>query len=233
MRWPRGRAVNVLAFAGVALLLAVGPAAAHEGTGTTVPAGAAPPGMATMTQAPPSTGTSAEAGGMTTGPGPTSEFRTAYFLAVLAVTAAGALALRAALPLLRPGASARPADSVAAAALVVAGVAHCAVTPSHWAEGWHLGLFFAVSGLLLLGQGAAVWLRPSAVAYASVVASTVGFIVLYFLVREFSLPFVGHRDPYLFQEYPVKVAEGLAALVAVAALVRTRWARLPDRLAAV
>ena len=231
MRWPRGRAVNVLAFAGVALLLTVGPAAAHDGTGTTVPAATSPLGMATMTQAPPSTGTPQEPAARL-GDGTTSEFRNVYFLAVLAVTAAGALALRAALPLLRPGARARPADSVAAAALVVAGVAHCAVTPSHWAEGWHLGLFFALSGLLLLGQGAAMWLRPSVVTYASVVVSTVAFIALYFLVREFSLPFVGHRDPYLFQEYPVKVAEGLAALVALAALVRTRSARVPDRLAA-
>lgn len=232
MRRPRPRAVIVLGLAGIALLLTMGPAAAHEGTATTVPGSTAPFGMATMAQSSPSTGAPFEPAATMTGDGSTAEFRSAYFLAVLAVTAAGALALRVALPLLRPGADTRPADSVAAAALLVAGVAHCAVTPSHWAEGWHLGLFFAVSGLLLLGQGAAMWLRPSALTYASVVASTVVFIALYFLVREFSLPFVGHRDPYLFEEYPVKVAEGLAAVVALVALVRTRPARPWHRLAA-
>lgn len=224
MRWPRRRAVHMLGLAGVALLLTVGPAAAHESTGTTVPAGTAPSGMGTMMQGFTPAGTM-RADGSTPG------FRRAYFLAVLAAAAAGACSLRVALQRLRPGTEARPADSVAAAALVVAGVAHGAVTPSHWAEGWHLGLFFALSGLLLLAQAVAMWLRPSPATYRSVVVATLAFIVLYFLGREFSLPFVGHPDPYLFEEYPVKMAEGVAALVALAALVRTRPALPVNRVA--
>ena len=221
MRW----ALGVLAPLGVAVVMTMGPAHAHEGTGSTaIPTGPAPLGMSAMTPAEPAAASA--------GTGTSPRFQNAYFLAVLAVIAAGALVLRVARPVFTPGARPRAADSAAAAALLFAGAAHCAVTPSHWAEGWHLGLFFALSGLLLLGQGLAVWLRPTVATYGSVVASTAVFIVLYFLVREFSLPLVGHRDPYLFEEYPVKVAEALAAVVAVVALLRARPVPLRHRLAA-
>ncbi|HEX6596475.1 MAG TPA: hypothetical protein VF045_06040, partial [Acidimicrobiales bacterium] len=95
----------------------------------------------------------------------------------------------------------------------------------HWAEGWLLGAFFVASGVLLVGQAAVVALRRSPAAYASVLASTAVFVVLYFLAREVALPLVDHRDPYLLEDVPVKVAEGVAALIAGLSLVRARVAR--------
>lgn len=134
------------------------------------------------------------------------------------VTALGVLALR------RWRTARAPLNTLAAAALLFAGVAHCALTPSHWAEGWHLGLFFAASGVLLAVQGVAVGVWPSAAVHASVLASTLGLLVLYVLVREFAVPFVDHRDPYLITDVPVKVAELAAAGVAGLALIRARVA---------
>ena len=113
-------------------------------------------------------------------------------------------------------------DRAAAVALVFAGVAHCALTPSHWAEGWHLGLFFAASGVLLVGQGVALGLRATPAVHWSVVASTAAMLVLYVLAREVALPLVDHRDPYLLTDVPVKVAEVAALGLAGLALVRAR-----------
>lgn len=121
---------------------------------------------------------------------------------------------------------------VGALALLFAGVAHCALAPSHWNEGWHLGAFFAASGLLLVAQAALLWLRPSVAAYRSVVASTAVMIVLYVAVRQFAVPLVDHRDPYLLTDIPVKAAELLAAGLAVVALVRSRPAPAPTTLLA-
>ena len=143
-----------------------------------------------------------------------------YVLVVVAGTAAGSVALRLGLLLFKRDFRPRAAETVAAAALVFTAVAHFASAPEHWAEGWHLGLFFVASGVLLLGQGVAVWVKPSALAYWSVIASSVLLIALYFLVREFTLPLVDHTDPYLVEELPVKLSELLAAALAVVALVR-------------
>lgn len=183
------------------LLLAAGPAAAHEMTPTTTtPMGVVPVVAATTAEAEQATGGYGVAG-----------------LAVATIiTAVAVLAMRRRTARL---------DRVASAALVFAGVAHLALVPSHWAEGWLLGAFFVASGVLLVGQAAVVALRPSPAAYASVLASTAVFVVLYFLAREVALPLVDHRDPYLLEDVPVKVAEGVAALIAGLSLVRARVAR--------
>lgn len=229
MRYTRSRrrGLGVLGSVGIALVLGAGPVGAHEGTtSTTVSPGATPTALPAAThEAATATAEAPDRSG-------SQEFRVAYALAVLAVTGAAALGLRVALPLLKPGSEPRFVDSAASAALVFSGVAHLFVAPPHWVEGRHLGVFFTLSSALLLGQGAAVWLRPSAGAYRSVVVSTGAFIVLYFLARELSLPLVGHRDPYAFEEYPVKLAEGVAAMLAAVALVRTRPAAVASRLAA-
>ncbi|MGQ0744562.1 MAG: hypothetical protein ACT4OS_09555 [Acidimicrobiales bacterium] len=102
-------------------------------------------------------------------------------------------------------------DWALAGALMLTGVIHCLETPSHWDEGWHLGVFFAVSAAVLLGQAAAAGTRPTPALYTSVLATMVGLIVLYVLVRQFSLPLVDHRDPYLLTDLPVKLVEVGAA----------------------
>ena len=109
-----------------------------------------------------------------------------------------------------------------AVALLFTGVAHCALAPSHYEEGWHLGAFFVASGLVLLGQAVLVCVKPSRAAYRSVVVSTVVMMALYVLARQLTLPLVDHRDPYLLEDLPVKVAEVVAAGVAVAGLVALR-----------
>jgi hypothetical protein len=114
-----------------------------------------------------------------------------------------------------------------AVALLFTGVAHCASAPAHFAEGWHLGAFFVGSGLLLLGQAALVCVRPSQAAYRSVVASTVALVALYVLGRQLTLPLVDHRDPYLLEDLPVKMAELAAAGLAIAGQHAFRRRRQP------
>jgi hypothetical protein len=116
-----------------------------------------------------------------------------------------------------------------AVSLLFAGVAHCALAPSHWAEGWHLGAFFVASGLVLVGQAGLLWLRPSPAAYRSVLVSTAVMVLLYVAVRQFAVPLVDHRDPYLLEDLPVKIAEVVAAVVAVAGLVALRRRTQPVR----
>ena len=190
-----GVVAGLIAVVGV---LVAGPAVAHETPTTTVASSSA-----------------GDAEGSRSG---ASQLR--YVLVVVAATAVGSLALRLGLFVFKRDLRPRPTQTVAGAALVFTAVAHFASAPEHWAEGWHLGLFFVASGVLLLGQGVAVWVKPSPLAYWSVVASSVGLIALYFLVRVFTLPLVDHTDPYLVEELPVKLSELLAAALAVAALVR-------------
>ena len=117
-------------------------------------------------------------------------------------------------------------DPVLSAALAVTGMVHLLEAPSHWAEGWHLGLFFAASGAVLLGQAIAARTRADAQLYRCVLVTTLSLVLLYVLAREVSLPLVDHRDPYLLSELPVKAIElGIAGL-SVLRLIRGR-----DRLA--
>lgn len=214
--------------AGIAIaiwLTGAGPVAAHEGAPATVPAGAVP---------------TATTGGAGTGelPGvaeyvpPTLEAMAtvsdrwsslSVMAAATGVIASGAAVVAVAFRRRRGGIPAPGRLQIAGAfALLFAGVAHCALAPSHWAEGWHLGAFFAASGLLLVGQAAVLWLRPSLAAYRSVVLSTAVMIVLYVAVRQFAVPLVDHRDPYLLSDIPVKAAEVFAAGLAIVALVKAR-----------
>lgn len=219
-------AVTALGLA-MGVWVAAGPAAAHEGsTATTVPvvtAGASPgaspagpageelPGVAEY-----SVPTPAMAGGRGDG--------WFDFAAMIATTGVGATLGALALWRRRAAGPAWPGRLQAggAVALLFAGVAHCALAPSHFAEGWHLGAFFVASGLLLLGLAVLVCVRPSQGAYRSVLASTVAMVALYFLSRQFTLPLVGHRDPYLLADLPVKVAEVVAGGLAIAGLVALR-----------
>ena len=206
-------------------LAGAGPVAAHEGAPITVPAGAVP--IATMGGA----GTGELPGVAEYVPPPEGSMATStdrwsslsVMAAATGVIASGAAVVAVAFRRRRGGLPAPGRLQIAGAfALLFAGVAHCALAPSHWAEGWHLGAFFAASGLLLVGQAAVLWLRPSAAAYRSVVLSTAVMVVLYVAVRQFALPLVDHRDPYLLVDVPVKAAELLAAGLAVAALVRAK-----------
>jgi hypothetical protein len=222
------RIIRVLS-AGVAVAIAIsltgaGPVAAHEGAPTTVPAGAVPiatmggggtgelPGVAEYV--PPTVGATAT----------TDRWSSlSVMAAATGVIASGAAVVAVAFRRRRGGLPAPGRLQIAGAcALLFAGVAHCALAPSHWSEGWHLGAFFAASGLLLVGQAAVLWLRPSVAAYRSIVLSTAMMIVLYVAVRQVALPLVDHRDPYLLTDIPVKAAEVFAAGLAIVALVKAR-----------
>ncbi len=145
------------------------------------------------------------------------------------LAAAGVLGAVAVAPRRRRAGATQPGrlQIAGALALLFAGVAHCALAPSHWSEGWHLGAFFAASGVLLVGQAAVLWLRPSLAAYRSVLLSTAVMIVLYVAARQVALPLVDHRDPYLLTDIPVKVAELMAAGLAAVAIVKARPAPAP------
>jgi hypothetical protein len=221
------RIIRVLsAGAGIAIaiwLTGAGPAAAHEGTATTVPAASMPAGGGAGTGELPGV---AEYVPPTASPMAAETDRWSALSVMAAAT--GVLASGAAVAAVafrrRRGSVPSPGrlQLAGAFALLFAGVAHCALAPSHWAEGWHLGAFFVASGLLLVGQAAVLWLRPSIAAYRSVVLSTAVMIVLYVAARQVALPLVDHRDPYLLTDVPVKVAELLAAGLAVVALVKAR-----------
>ncbi|HUR23830.1 MAG TPA: hypothetical protein VMZ73_08165, partial [Acidimicrobiales bacterium] len=217
---PCLRSLAVLAGTLVAVwLAAAGPAAAHEGT-VTVPV----------------TGTAASTPGNDAGsaavlpgvaeyvppPIATMSQGSAWWssLSVLLATA-GVLGAVAVAPRRRRGGATPPGrrEIAGALALLFAGVAHCALAPPHWREGWHLGAFFAASGALLVGQAAVLWLRPSLAAYRSVLLSTAVMVVLYVAARQMTLPLIDHRDPYLWTDLPVKLSELLAAGVATLALL--------------
>lgn len=224
---------RIVASAGTVIAIALvgaGPAVAHEGTATTVPAAATGAGAPLPVGEPTGTGVlfgvpefapaAAPAAGAAA-----SAIWTSQWVAIAAtgVIAAGAGAVAVAVRRRRPEVTWPARLQVAGAlALLFAGVGHLAQVPSHWAAGLHLGVFFLASGLVLAGQGALVWLRPSAGAYRSVVVTTVAMVVLYVAARQFALPLVDHQDPYLLGEMPVKLAEIFAANVALTALARAK-----------
>lgn len=217
---------SLVAIAGTvaaAWLAGAGPVAAHEGAVIGVPAASGPvaavagtsdlPGVAEYSPPPPALI-----------PDATDRWSAlSVMVAATGVIASGAAAVAVAGRRRRGGVPWPGRLQLAGAvSLLFAGVAHCALAPSHWSEGWHLGTFFAASGLLLVGQAAVLWLRPSVAAYRSVVLSTAVMLVLYVAARQVALPLVDHRDPYLLRDVPVKAAELFAAGLAVVALVRAK-----------
>lgn len=217
---------SLIAIAGTvaaAWLAGAGPAAAHEGTATSVPAASMPasaggggselPGVAEYVTPP--------AAAMASSPDRWSA--PSVMVAVTGVIASGAAAVAVAVRRRRGGVSWPGRLQLAGAfSLLFAGVAHCALAPAHWAEAWHLGAFFVASGLILVGQAGLLCLRPSPAVHRSVLVSTAVMVVLYVAVRQFALPLVDHRDPYLLTDVPVKAAELLAAGLAAVALVRVK-----------
>lgn len=113
-------------------------------------------------------------------------------------------------------------DYLVSAALLFTMIAHLAEIGPHWSEGTALGLFFVGSTAVLLVQMGLVLTRPSVGLYLGTVVTSVTLIGLYFLVREVSVPFVDHHDPYLAQEYPVKMAEALVVAAGIARIRRLR-----------
>lgn len=202
-----------------------GPVGAHEGTATTVPVTSAAPegqpgeptgegilfGRAEYVPSPPIAAT------------PDDQWSLLSVMVAGTGVAAGSAAVAVAVRRRRaPAFQLGRAQVAGALALLFAGVAHIVLTPAHWAEEWHLGAFFATSGLVLAGQAGLVLLRPSRAAYRSVVVTTALLVVLYVAVRQFALPLVNHQDPYLLAEVPVNLAELFAANVALTALARFR-----------
>lgn len=175
MKRTIGAVVAGVTFAIVGWVAGAGPASAHEGTVATVPvapvAGAGElPGVDEYVP-PPTAAAMTEATDRWSAP--------SVMVAATAVIAAGAAVVAVALRRRRvevpwPGGL----RLAGAGALLFTGVAHCALAPSHWAEGWHLGALFVASGLVLVGQAGLLWLRPSAAAYRSVLVSTAVLVVL-------------------------------------------------------
>ena len=80
--------------------------------------------------------------------------------------------------------------AVAGACALVAGVSHVALAPAHFGEGWHLGAFFAITGLGQLGLTLALrWTLPPWFLQAAVAAHVL-LIGLYVASRTTELPFV-------------------------------------------
>lgn len=215
--------IALAATVAAAWLAGAGPVAAHEGTATPVPAASMPAGGAA--------GTGELPGVAEYSPPPSAAMagrgdRWSALSVMVAATGVIATATAAVAVAVRRRRASVPwpgrLQLAGAFSLLFAGVAHCALAPSHWVEAWHLGAFFVASGLVLVGQAGLLCVRPSPAAYRSVVVSTAVLVVLYVAVRQFALPLVEHRDPYLLSDVPVKAAELLAAGLAVAALVRAK-----------
>jgi hypothetical protein len=222
---------SISAVAGIVIagwLTGAGPVAAHEGTVTTVPAASATPaaplgeptgegilfGRAEYVPAPVLAGSAAA---------PADEWSELLIMvAGTGVIAAGAAAVAVRRRRIAGGAWPDGAQVAGAGALLFAGVAHVVLAPSHWAEGWYLGAFFAASGVVLAVQGGLLYLRPSRNLYRSVVVTTAAMVVLYVAVRQAALPLINHQDPYLLTDIPVKLAELFAANVALTALAKLR-----------
>lgn len=221
---------HISALAGIVIAswsVAAGPVAAHEGTATTVPVASATPGASLGEP----TGEGVLFGRAEYVPPPpvaaSSDNEWSLLSVMVAgtgVISAGAAAVAVTVRRRRitdapwPG---RP-QVAGAGALLFAGVAHVVLAPSHWAEGWQLGAFFAASGLVLALQAGLLLLRPSLALYRSIVVSTAGMVVLYVVARQFALPLVDHQDPYLLADIPVKLAELFAANLALTALAKLR-----------
>lgn len=221
---------SLVAGTGVAIAVGMagpGPAAAHEGMPSAVPAASAParptgmepagtsvlPGVAE--HVPPAPATMAAETDRWSAP----SVMVAATGVIASAAAAVAVAVRRRRGVVRWPGGLRLAGAFS---LLFAGVAHSALAPLHWAEGWHLGAFFLASGLVLVGQAGLLWLRPSLAAYRSVLVSTAVLVVLYVAVRQFTLPLVDHTDPYLLRDLPVKATELLAAGVALVALEKAK-----------
>ncbi len=209
------------------LVAGAGPVAAHEGTATTVPLGSATPAIALGEP----TGEGILFGRAEYVPPPPAANEgnewelLAMMVAGTGVITAGVAAAAVALRRRRSGAGMARTDRAqvaGAAALLFAAVAHVVLAPSHWAESWQLGAFFAASGVILAVQAGLLCLRPSRALSRSIVASTALMVLTYVAARQFALPLVDHRDPYLLADLPVKFAELFAANVALAFLLKTR-----------
>jgi hypothetical protein len=224
--------LSISAVAGIVIagwLTGAGPVAAHEGTATTVPVRSETPaaplgeptgegilfGRAEYVAAPPLL--------TTVTPSPDDEWsELLVMVAGTGVIAAGAAAVAVRRRRAAGGTWPDRAQVAGAGALLFAGVAHVVLAPSHWAEGWYIGAFFAASGLVLAVQAALLYLRPSRNLYRSVVVTTAAMVVLYVAARQGGLPLVDHQDPYLLADMPVKLAELFAANVALTALAKLR-----------
>jgi hypothetical protein len=115
-----------------------------------------------------------------------------------------------------------PGDQLAVGLLAYSAAAHGVETAPHWQEGWHLGLFFALITAVLAGQALGLARRPSPATYTTVVLTTAVLIAVYFLVRETTVPFMDHRDPYRSSELVLKAAEAVLLVVATGRLRQLR-----------
>lgn len=101
--------------------------------------------------------------------------------------------------------------------LLVAGLIHLLIGPTHWAHAPAHGLFFAIAGLAELVWAVAFWRRPSIrlVQLGTVLAS--GLIALWAITRLVPAPFTGAPEAVDTYGLLCKLAEGLAvgALVAL------------------
>jgi hypothetical protein len=95
------------------------------------------------------------------------------------------------------------------ACALVAGVSHLALAPAHFAEAWHLGTFFAVTGVAQLGLALALrWSLPSWLLQVAV-GGHVALVGLYVASRTTELPFVPPHDvTHRMDHLPVPGAVG-------------------------
>lgn len=75
-----------------------------------------------------------------------------------------------------------------AAASVMAGLIHAAVTPEHLVEAWVFGAFFALAAGFQLGWAIAVIVRPSPGVYATGALANMALIAIWLASRTTGLP---------------------------------------------
>lgn len=88
---------------------------------------------------------------------------------------------------LEPGLS-ESAALVTAFMLVAAALVHLAVTPSHFAQWWAFGAFFALAALVQVAQAVQLLRRPSSRLIAWICAANAAIVVVWVLSRTSGLP---------------------------------------------
>jgi hypothetical protein len=108
-----------------------------------------------------------------------------------------------------------------AALSIVAGSIHAVAAPSHFAETWTHGCFFAGLAVFQLGWGARIYSRPSPRGLRAGIAVSVAVIVLWIVSRTAGVPFgpeAWHPEPVGAMDVAATATEAMVALMGPALL---------------
>ena len=107
------------------------------------------------------------------------------------------------------------ARMIAIMALVIAGITHFTITPSHYAHAPAHGIFFGISGAAQLAAALLLYIRPNRGTYYFGLGASGGLIILWLLTQIWSPPFAAVAEAI---DLPTILSK-LAELVAFGSLI--------------